>query len=176
VIPDLNPVNRLLHFDDTGATLAVPFTNSAGSDCLTRTNMQLKSDITDADAEGLAKTLRRVPGVLLVEVDAASGLVSVAHDEAVPRQSLELGIRNAGFDAQAAPMPRINGLSGNDGQKRDLLTTYVLLSIATALFSTVVVLFTLPPSQDSRRWLLFAFVSLFAGFFVSRLGLRKTRP
>ena len=63
-------------------------TPDPGVDLLTRTTIQVNGSMTAQTTIQVVQALKRVPGVLLAEVDAAGTRAIVAHDPAVPTASL----------------------------------------------------------------------------------------
>ncbi len=75
-------------------------TPQAGSaDLLTTTTLQVEVGVSVVSVDRLVHMLRRVPGVLLADMDAASGRATVAHDSAVSMSSLIAAAALAGVRA-----------------------------------------------------------------------------
>jgi hypothetical protein len=67
-----------------------------GGDALTRTTLQIGGIMSDPLIAAIVRALQRVPGVLLVDMDATSARVIVAHDGAVPLGALVTAATGAG--------------------------------------------------------------------------------
>ncbi|MGD1065950.1 MAG: hypothetical protein ABR975_03975 [Vulcanimicrobiaceae bacterium] len=59
-----------------------------GGDSLTRTTLQIAGTLSATLGANVVRALQRVPGVLLVDMDATMARVTVAHDGAVPLSGL----------------------------------------------------------------------------------------
>lgn len=128
---------------------------------LTRTSLQLVGVTTEPSAERIAKVLRRVPGVLLAEVDATSGRITIAHDEAVALTSLLACIQSAGFHARNAAAGTSGVEDADAAQRGEVLRRGRLMTIALGTFVAIVLLSALVPNGTHKQWLLLSF-TLFA--------------
>ncbi|MGP6157641.1 MAG: hypothetical protein ACLPYS_09100 [Vulcanimicrobiaceae bacterium] len=149
----------------------------ASAALLTQTSLQLDGAITESVAAHLASTLRRVPGVLLAEVDAAAGRIAVAHDEAVKMQSLLAGIESAGCHATPdAPKNSSLGDISAAATQQDALRTRRLATIAFLAFAAVALLAGFVPEFAYKQWLLPALMLLVWSLYAASMQLRRPPP
>jgi len=74
-----------------------------GADVLSRTTLALSGD--DSGLSRAVDELKRVPGVLTVELDADAGWTIVAHDSGVAAPALLTAARSAGVRARILGRP-----------------------------------------------------------------------
>lgn len=109
-----------------------------GGDALTRTTLQIGGIMSDPLIAAIVRALQRVPGVLLVDMDATSARVIVAHDGAVPLQALVTAATGAGGLAAtvhgAAPVANASTVSSvePDDRVRRYRRAIVIAALAVA--------------------------------------------
>jgi cation transport ATPase len=147
----------------------------AEADFLTRTTLQIEAGTAQESVEKLVQALRRVPGVLLAELNAAGARVVVAHDAGVPTASLlgaasVLGLRTKVVSDTRAPAIR----SAAARTAARLPNRNVVFAAAAIIVPVALGLLILVPGLPGNRWALPAvFVGLWAFFFAQMLFRRR---
>jgi len=140
-------------------------------DGLTRTTLRIVKGLPPALVEQALHALQRTPGVLTVDIDAARGEATVAHDAAVPPASL---VAAAGIGASVASAARPLVFAAAPAavmparsQNRRLLVTGL-----AALFALVAIDVALPIAPD-KRWLFVAPVVMFWAVVLLRASIGR---
>jgi hypothetical protein len=122
----------------------------------------------------VVSALQRVPGVLLAELNEANTKIVVAHDGAVPLNSLISAAKNAGVPTTivgGAIAAVIGGTALDDGGKRARSLRLLVAIVAYAM--TLLLAEVLLPETTAKRVLintlvLGAWICFFAGVLIRR--------
>ncbi len=141
---------------------------AGGTDLLTRTILQIDAVTSVSSDAQLTHELRRVPGVLLAEVNSASGRATVAHDDAVSTASLLAAAARAGVHAEIIAKAPAATSNGGAGSLPRLVWNRYLPIAATAVFATLAVANMLFPNVSEEHWLLPAAMSSLGLAFLAK--------
>jgi cation transport ATPase len=148
---------------------------TAGADLLTRTTLQIDGVLHEPMLAQAARALRRVPGVLLAEIDLATGRAVIAHDDAVTMDSLLAAASFAGLRAEVVTEGRTTvNLSGVTLQRRQRRIRRIV-SIAIAAFAVSAILNIVYPNNADIHWLLPLIMSLLWILYFTMAALERRR-
>ncbi len=143
-------------------------TPGTGADLLTHTTLQVDGGGAGASLTHMVRALRRVPGVLLAEVNAANARAVVAHDAAVPATSLIAAAENVGVRLSIVSDTRAPVLGDSAAARVHHLDGRQLLIAAAASFVIVSIVDLLVPNATLKHaMLIVTTVSLWA-FFLAK--------
>jgi hypothetical protein len=147
----------------------------AAADSLIRTTLQIDADAAQPSIEQLVQALRRVPGVLLAEGNAASARVIVAHDAGVSTASLLRAAAVLGLRAKFICDTRATAINIAAALPAAGLPNRKLVIVVAAIFVPIALgVIILVPSVPSNRWLLPAiFIALWAIVFAQMMFGRR---
>jgi copper chaperone CopZ len=144
------------------------------TDLLARTTLQVDGSLAEGSIAQMIRALRRVPGVLLADVNAANGRADVAHDAAVPATSLVTAAQNVGVHVSVVRDTRAPKLAGNVAPLHSLANRQLLVVAAVAfVISTVVDL--LLPNVAQKHGILIVLTSSLWAFYLAKSFLAHRR-
>jgi hypothetical protein len=121
----------------------------------------------------MIRSLRRVPGVLLADIDASSGRAEVAHDAAVPVSSLIAAARNAGVQVRIIGGMPTAPFAGRAASPRIVRSRQLLLVVAAAFIVITIVNALVPDSGEKHVFLLVLTGALWMIFIAKTLTFHR---
>jgi hypothetical protein len=141
---------------------------STREDSLTRTTLRLGTGTAPFAIEQVIRALQRVPGVLTVEPDAGGATALVAHDAAVPLNSLVAAASVAGAAAKiVGEMQRLPASSAAVLLPKSMSRQY-LTAVAVAAIVAVIFMDLAFPSNAEKRWIFLVPLALVWAFALVR--------
>jgi Cu+-exporting ATPase len=147
-----------------------------GTDMLSRTSLTIEGMASGTCVSDVTNALRRVPGVLTVQVEAATARAKVAHDPAVDIASLVAAVARVGYRAtKTADDVSCPVIGAVDSSRRRDVGRRRLVAMVGYLVLPLAFLSVLAPNTASIHWVLFALmIPLWVIFFgLPIVGQRK---
>ncbi len=140
----------------------------ADAQLLTRTTLQVDQSTAGASLADLVRALHRVPGVLFAEANAADACVVVAHDAAVPANSLVAASAALGIPANIITDTRPPLLVEKPGWQLQVLRNRRLMIAAAVALILLTLVDVLVPDNAHKHWLLIALTTSLWVFFIAK--------
>lgn len=143
-------------------------------DGLRRTTLRIGAGRSTASIAAIVSALQRVPGVLTVQADTAGAEALVAHDAAVPLESLVAAVKRAASTVMAVAIDGNGAERPATSDTPQTLKSQPLLTVVglAAVFAIVVIDITQAGSPE-RRWLFIIPVVVLWAFVLLRTMLAR---
>ena len=150
-------------------------TPGIGAGLLTRTTLQVDGTLAGDSVTHMIRALKRVPGVLLAEVNGANDGADVAHDAAVPTTSLIAAAQNAGVHVRIVGDTRVPTLAANPSASLHLSATWQFLIAAASAFLVFTIINLLVPNAAEKHGVLIGLTVVLWAVFLAKSFIAHRR-